>query len=74
MEKSVRFDRHARRRLQWRRISEEEVMQVLNSPDRIEPSLKGRVNAFKTVGAKYLKVTYRELSEELLVISVVNKA
>ena len=48
-------------------------MQVLNSPDRIEPSIKGRTNVFKTVGAKYLKVTYRELSEEVLIISVVNK-
>ena len=59
--------------MQWRRISEEEVMQVLNSPDRIEPSIKGRTNVFKMVAAKYLKVTYRELSEEVLVISVVNK-
>jgi Domain of unknown function (DUF4258) len=73
VEKRVRFDRHARRRMQWRGISEEEVMQVLNSPDNIEPSIKGRTNVFKMVGAKYLKVTYRELSEELLVISVVNK-
>jgi uncharacterized protein (DUF433 family)/uncharacterized protein YuzE len=60
--------------MQWRRISEEEVMQVLNSPDQVEPSTKGRMNVFKTVGAKYLKVTYRESAEELLVISVVNKA
>jgi hypothetical protein len=49
-------------------------MQVLNRPDRIEPSIGGRTNVFKMVGAKYLKVTYRELSEEVLVISVVDKS
>ena len=74
MEKSVKFDRHARRRMQWRIVSEDEVMQVLNSPDRIESSVRGRVNAFKTVGTKTLKVTYKEFSEEVLVISVVNKS
>ena len=74
MEKSIRFDRHARRRMQWRGISEAEVTQVLNDPDETETSIKGRMNAFKTIGSKYLKVTYRDLSEELLVISVVNKA
>ena len=74
MEKSVKFDRHARRRMQWRIVSEDEVMQVLNSPARIESSVRGRVNAFKTVGTKTLKVTYKEFSEEVLVISVVNKS
>lgn len=36
MEKALRFDRHARRRMQWRRISEEEVTLTLSSPDKTE--------------------------------------
>ena len=32
----IRFDRHARRRMKWRRISEEEVNQTLEKPDMIE--------------------------------------
>ena len=47
---------------------------ALDSPERIEQSTKGRINVYKAVGAKYLKVTYKEFSEELLVISVVDKA
>jgi len=44
MEKNVRFDRHARRRMKWRKISEEEVLDALNRPERIEQSIRGRVN------------------------------
>jgi hypothetical protein len=74
MEKNVRFDRHARRRMKWRKISEEEVLRALNRPERVEQSIRGRVNVYKAVGAKHLKVTYREFSEEILVISVMDKA
>ena len=74
MEKNVRFDRHARRRMKWRKISEEEVLDALNRPERVEQSVRGRMNVYKAVGAKHLKVTYREFSEEILVISVMDKA
>jgi hypothetical protein len=42
MEKNVRFDRHARRRMKWRKTSEEEVLDALNRPERIEQSIRGR--------------------------------
>lgn len=74
MNKPIRFDRHARRRMKWRRISEEEVIQVLQHPDVLENSIKGRINAYKAIGERYLKVTFKEFSEEILVISVVDKA
>ena len=74
MEKNVRFDRHARRRMKWRKISEEEVLDALNRPERVEQSVRGRMNVYKAVGARHLKVTYREFSEEILVISVMDKA
>lgn len=74
MEKTIRFDRHARRRMKWRKISEEEVKLTLDSPDKIEQSIKGRINVFKAIGKKYIKVTYKEFADEILVISVVEKA
>jgi len=40
----IRFDRHAKRRMKWRRISEEEVYQALNNPDKMEESIRGRIN------------------------------
>ncbi len=67
MEKALRFDRHARRRMKWRRISEEEVTLILSSPDKTEQSIKGRINVYKTIGTRYIKVTYKEFSDEVLI-------
>ncbi|MBI4689613.1 MAG: DUF4258 domain-containing protein [Nitrospirae bacterium] len=74
MEKVIRFDRHARRRMKWRKISEEEVNLVLSCPDKTEQSIKGRTNVYKAIGARYIKVTYKEFSDEILIISVVDKS
>ena len=73
MEKTIRYNRHARRRMRWREISEEEVEHVVRDPERTEPTEQGRVNAFKWVGGRYLRATFRELDTELLVISVVDR-
>lgn len=70
----IRFDRHAKRRMKWRRISEEEVYQTLNNPDKIEESIKGRINVYKSIGQRYIKVTYKKFSADILIISVVDKA
>jgi hypothetical protein len=74
MNPQVRFDRHARRRMKWRRIAEDEVRLALEHPDKREDSLKGRINVYKAIGERYIKVTFREFPEEILVISVVDKA
>ena len=71
--KSIKYDRHARRRMKWRKISNEEVENVLKSPDKIEQTEKGRINAFKIIGDRHLKVTYREFDVHILVISAVDK-
>ena len=71
--KEVAFDRHARRRMKWRRISEEEVRAVLASPEKIEPAVHGRTNAYLHTTGRYLKVTYKETDYKILVISVVDK-
>ena len=68
------FDRHARHRMKWRGISEQEIEITLANPDKIEPTEKGRLNAFKKVGARHLKVTYREFPDHLLIITAVDKS
>ncbi|GAX61164.1 dihydroxyacid dehydratase/phosphogluconate dehydratase [Candidatus Scalindua japonica] len=74
MKKIIRFDRHARRRMKWRRIPEEEVKLILDKPDKTEQSIKGRINVYKTIGTRYLKVTFKEFPDEILIISVVDKS
>jgi ribosome maturation factor RimP len=74
LDKPIKFDRHVKRRMKWRRISEEEVYLTLKNADRVEESIKGRINAYKSIDHRYIKVTYKEFSGEILVISTVDKA
>jgi hypothetical protein len=60
--------------MRWRRISEEEVYLTLRSPDRVEESIRDRINAYKSIGHRYIKVTYKEFSDEILIISTVDNA
>ncbi|ODS34261.1 MAG: hypothetical protein SCARUB_00635 [Candidatus Scalindua rubra] len=59
--------------MKWRKISEEEVFSVINSPDDREQSIKGRINLYKRFRQRYLKVTCKESYKEILIISVVDK-
>ena len=74
IKKIIRYDRHARRRMKWRKISQTEIEQVLEFPENTELSERGRKNVFKTIENRYIKVTYRELEDEILIISAVDKS
>jgi hypothetical protein len=60
--------------MKWRKISEKEVELTLGAPDKIEPTVKDRKNAYKRIGKRYLKVTYKELQDTRVVITIVDKA
>ncbi len=72
--KIIKYVRHARRRMKWRRISEPEVEQTLGNPDKIDIAQKGRKNAFKKVGKRYIRVSYRETENKIIVVSAVDKS
>ncbi|MEW6200765.1 MAG: DUF4258 domain-containing protein [bacterium] len=71
--KHLRYDRHARRRMKWRKISETEVEETLQNPDKEDKTTKGCINRYKTIGQRYIRVTYKEFEDEILVISAVDK-
>ena len=54
-------------------ITESEAESVISEPDFIEPSIEGRLNAWKKASEKYLRVTYKEEDDKILVISTVRK-
>ena len=60
--------------MKWRKISEEEVMLVLSDPEKTEESIFGRTNMYRTIGQRYVKVTFKTFSDETLIISVVDKS
>jgi len=72
--KRLRYDRHAKRRMKWRKISEQEVEAVLAKPDKLERTERGRINALKRLGDRFIKVAYKDLGEELLIISAMDKS
>ena len=73
MDKFIIYARHARRRMQWRKISEQEVEQTLRNPDKIDSLPDRRQNAFKMLGERYIRVSYRDTEMKKIIISVVDK-
>ena len=71
--KRVYLTRHAKRRMKWRDILLAEVEETLSRPDKIEHLSEGRVNAFRSIGAKLSRVSYMEQKDCIIVISVVDK-
>ena len=64
------LSRHARRRMQLYDISEQQVTEVLATPDHQEPSIRGRTNATKIIAGRLLRVTYVEEEQSYVVITV----
>jgi len=73
MDKPLKYTRHARRRMKWRKITETEVEQTLQNPDKIDSLPDGRQNAFKILGHRHIRVSYRDTQEEKVIISAVDK-
>ena len=71
--KEVKYMRHARNRMRWHRITEYEIVLALQKPEFLEPSIEGRLNAWIKTSDKFLRVTYKEETERILVISAVKK-
>jgi hypothetical protein len=49
----IKYDRHAQRRMKERGVTEEEAETTINEPKYIEPSIKGRKNAYKFISGRF---------------------
>ena len=59
--------------MRWHRILESEIESAILSPDFVEPSSETRLNAWKKLSEKYLRVTYVETEEKAVVLTAVKK-
>jgi hypothetical protein len=57
-----------------RAITPQEVEAVLGKPERLEPSVKERQNAFGLGGHGTIRIPFRETADEILVITVVRQS
>ena len=71
--KPIRYDRHAKRRMKDRHVTEADVELAIENVDSLEQSIKGRINAFRFLNGRYLRVTFREEPDQILVITVTIK-
>jgi len=51
----------------------EEVEETLAHPEKVDRLLGGRINVLKPIGEKLIRVTFREVGNRVMVISVVDK-
>jgi hypothetical protein len=68
--KLIKYDRHAKRRMKDRHVIDDEVKSAIEDADFLEQSIKGRLNAFKFINGRYLRVTFKEEPDHILVITV----
>jgi hypothetical protein len=66
----IRFTRHARNRMRLWRLTEAVVTEALRQPDQVTPSSQGQRHAWKQHAAGWLRVTYSQEDQTLMVITV----
>jgi hypothetical protein len=59
--------------MKWRNVSATETIAVLEQPDREEKSTSNRINAYRLLNDRFLKVTYKREGSDVMVVTVIEK-
>jgi hypothetical protein len=59
--------------MKWRNVSATETIAVLEQPDREEKSTSNRINAYRLLNDRFLKVTYKREGSDVIVVPVIEK-
>jgi hypothetical protein len=62
-----------RRQMKWRNVSATETIAVLEQPDHEEKSTSNRINAYRLLNDRFLKVTYKREGSDVMVVTVIEK-
>ena len=71
--KPLQYTRHAKNRMRMRNISDIEICTAIGEPDFTESSVDGRINVWKRIADKFLRVTYKDEAARIVVITAVKK-
>lgn len=69
----IKLTRHAKNRMRIHDITESEVVAAIEKPEFLEPSVGDRMNAWIRTPDKYLRVTYKNEKDRILVITAAKK-
>ena len=67
----IRYSNHARQRMQERKVSEAQVMEVLKLPDELTIGEQREWIAARTYGSRRIQVVYGEIDEETVLVYTV---
>lgn len=73
LSKPIKFTRHARNRMRWRKISKQEIEMVLRNPDKLN-KMNSKFSCFKSIGNKNIKVVFVVENNQIIVISAFDKS
>jgi hypothetical protein len=59
--------------MRWHGVTEDLIRQTLDAPDWEEPTVGGRMNRWRRIADRFLRVTYRDEPDRIVVISAVFK-
>jgi hypothetical protein len=59
--------------MKWRNVSATETIAVLEQADREEKSTSNRINAYRLLNDRFLKVTYKREGSDVMVVTVIEK-
>jgi len=69
----IEYTRHAKRRMKWRKISESDIETALTDPDKVEMTEKNRLNAYKYINNRLIKVTFCQDEDSIRIITALRK-
>jgi hypothetical protein len=77
-EPDIRFGRHAKNALRWLRgrleeVTPSEIIDILQHPDAVTPTEKGRLNAWRFIGPHWIRVTYITRGDRTDIVTVTAK-
>lgn len=73
LSKPIKFTRHARNRMCWRKISQQEIEIALKNPDRVN-RIDDKFSCFKYIQDKNIKVIFVIENDQIVVISAFDKS
>lgn len=68
--KVIYLSRHARRRMLLYDISLRQVEKTIQEPEKVVPSIKERYNAYRHIGERFLRVTFKEEEQRYIFVTV----
>lgn len=71
--KNIKYTRHAKNRIKWRKISDKEIKQVLYNPAEIKKLGVNRYSCCKTISQRKIKVIFIVEEKQILIITAFDK-